>query len=132
MDAQRDDRIFPTEAGASDGIVGNDEPLTGKGGKAAQEAASDGYEELGALREGKSGDAVHHADMGAFPADDHRIFPTEAGASDGVVGNDEPLTGHAGKQVQEAASDSYEELGALLEGKSGDAIHHADMEQGSG
>lgn len=127
MSEHKDTREFPTDAGTSDGIVGDGETMAGHGGAGAQAEANEFYDELGAIIEGKEGDEVHHPDTGDVPVDT-RPIETDAGTSDGIVGDGEKMTGHGGPEAQEGANEFYEELGAIIEGKEGDNVHHPDME----
>lgn len=54
---------------------------------------------------------------------------TRAGTSDGEVGNGESLTGKAGPDDQAEATDFYEEIGAMIQGKESDEIHEPSMEE---
>ncbi len=59
-----------------------------------------------------------------------RPITTRMGVSDGIVGNEgeQTLTGQGTEEDQEQASDFYEEIGAVIQGKSGEDVHGPDME----
>lgn len=66
--------------------------------------------------------------MNHHDEEDTRPIHTRAGTSDGIVGNGEKMTGRAGEDVQEEASDFYEEIGAIIQGKDVEDLHTPDME----
>ncbi len=53
---------------------------------------------------------------------------TEAGVSNGIVGDGEMVSGRGTEEDQEEASAFYAEIGAVIQGKEGEDIHHPDME----
>ena len=126
MAEQRDDRVFHTDFGTSDGDMTTGEPLTGLAGKAVQDAATSFYDQIGDAAQGNERGEIERGDIRDITPPDKREFITDAGVSDGDPYSGEPMTGKAGEGVKDAASDFFGQLGSLATGRTDEEVRDAE------